>query len=159
MPKELQERLIRATVSEIASLAYLPPFNKKPTKGEFLEMAKSLVDVHPFLNDSKKKHVSIFSNVFEKCWYEKWISPSNQDLFLFFRILHTHRHTQTHTDTHTHAHTHTHTHTHTQMQPSKQGGLVNKVISSTMHICQTQFSEALSKMANADHIYVSYWFT
>ena len=67
MPKELQDRLIRATVLEMTSLAYLPSFNRKPTKGEFLEMAKSLVDVHPFLNDSEKKDVSIFSNNFKKC--------------------------------------------------------------------------------------------
>ena len=42
---------------------------------------------------------------------------------------------------HAHTHTHTHTHARTHMQASKQAGLVSKVISSTMHICQTQFSE------------------
>ena len=62
MPKELQGCLIRATVSNMVSLAYLPPFNRKPTKEGFLEMAKCLVHVFPCLNDSEKKHVSIFSN-------------------------------------------------------------------------------------------------
>ena len=42
---------------------------------------------------------------------------------------------------HAHTHTHTHTHARTHMQASKQAGLVSKVISSTIHICQTQFSE------------------
>ena len=54
---------------------------------------------------------------------------------------------------------HTHTHTHAHMKASKQAGLVSKVFLSTMHMCQTQFSEALFKMANDDHTYVSYWFT
>ena len=71
MSKELQDRLIRAAVSNMVSVAYLHPFHKKPTKGEFLEMAKSLVHVYSCRNDSEKKHVSIFSNVFKKCSYEK----------------------------------------------------------------------------------------
>ena len=70
MLKELQDRLIRATVSNMVSQAYLPPFNSKPTKGEFLEMVKSLAHVYPCLNDSEKKHVSIFSNFLKKCSYE-----------------------------------------------------------------------------------------
>ena len=107
MPKEFQDRLICATVSNMVSLAYLPPFNRKPTKEEFLEMAKSLVHVYPCLNDSEKKHLSIFSN--------------------FLKSAHTH----------------------------KQAGLVSKLISSTMPICHTQFSEALFKMTSTDHIYVS----
>ena len=31
MSKELQDRLIRAAVSNMVSVAYLPPFHKKPT--------------------------------------------------------------------------------------------------------------------------------
>ena len=54
---------------------------------------------------------------------------------------HTHTHTHTYTHTYTYTHTHTYTHARTHMQASKQAGLVSKVISSTIHICQTQFSE------------------
>ena len=60
MPKELQDRLIRTTVSNIVTLAYLPPFNRKLTKQGFLEMAKFLVYVYPCLSVSEKKNVSIF---------------------------------------------------------------------------------------------------
>lgn len=58
IPKELQDRLIRATVSNMISTAYMPPFNRKPTKAEFLEMAKSLTIVYPCLSDPDQKHVN-----------------------------------------------------------------------------------------------------
>ena len=57
------------------------------------------------------------------------------------------------------AHAHTHAHMQASKQASKPAGLFSKVFLSTMHMCQTQFSEALFKMANDDHTYFSYWFT
>ena len=58
IPKELQDRLIRATVSNMVSTAYMTPFNRKPTKGKFMEMAKSLTVVYPCLSDPVNKHAS-----------------------------------------------------------------------------------------------------
>ena len=58
IPKELQDRLIRATVSNMVSTAYMTPFNRKPTKGKFMEMAKSLTVVYPCLSDPVNKHIS-----------------------------------------------------------------------------------------------------
>ena len=58
IPEELQDWLTWAIVSNMVSTAYLSPFNRKPTKGEFMEMAKSLTVVYPCLSDPVNKHVS-----------------------------------------------------------------------------------------------------
>ena len=58
IPIESQDRLIRATVSNMISAAYMTPFNRKPTKGKFMEMVKSLIVFYPCLNDPVNKHVN-----------------------------------------------------------------------------------------------------
>ena len=58
IPKELQDWLIGATVSNMFLTARMTAFNSKPTKGEFMETAQSLTVVYPCLSDPVNKHAS-----------------------------------------------------------------------------------------------------
>lgn len=42
----------------MVSTAFMTPFKRKPTKGEFSEMAKSLRVVYPCVSDTVNKHKS-----------------------------------------------------------------------------------------------------
>ena len=60
MPKELHDRLIRATMHSMVATAFASPFNMSPTSAEINEMTKSLVITFPCLKDGKETDVSIF---------------------------------------------------------------------------------------------------
>ncbi|CAB4023483.1 Hypothetical predicted protein [Paramuricea clavata] len=53
IPQELRHRLVRATISNMAAVAFSNPFNRLPSNSEIKEMAKSLLLTYPCLSDSE----------------------------------------------------------------------------------------------------------
>lgn len=63
LPEHLVHDIVRATVSNMVSVALSEPWNRLPTSMELKEMAKSLIVTYPLLRDPVSGHVS-FSCIF-----------------------------------------------------------------------------------------------
>ena len=59
--KELQDRLILATMHSVVATVFTSPFNRSPTCVKTSEMVKSLIITFPCLREEKGNHVSVFS--------------------------------------------------------------------------------------------------
>jgi len=66
LTKRLKERVIRSQIDNMNTTASMEPFERKPTKNEIDEMAKSLKVHYPSLINERHSLVSRICSLFQK---------------------------------------------------------------------------------------------